>query len=801
MSLVQIFQYGKREELLDKIPFIFKVALSDPKNATTVLRKFNIKLVQRIGLTYLKPRVVSWRYQKSRISLLNNLKGQHMEKRGDMQMEEDIDIPQEIEEIIEKLLNGLRDKDTIVRWSAAKGIGRITMRLNKDLGDDIVKSILELFSESETDGAWHGGCLSLAELARRGLLLPERLKDVIPVVIQALQYDVQRGAHSIGAHVRDAACYVCWGFARAYSADIMKQYVHSLASTLLKTAVFDREVNCRRAAAAAFQENVGRQGNFPHGIEILTRADYFTLCNRNTAYLEISPFIAQFETYGTALIDELVDSKTIHWDKSLRELASKTLHNLTAANPTHVLDVVLPKLLERTVDEDLCVRHGSILAAAEAIFAISKTTSVIPEKMQNQLWLTVPTIEAKRLYRGKGGEMMREAVCRFIECIALSNLEAPNVLEYESAVGSRMIKKKTVIRFLETLDENLKHPNEGIIDAAVNSFKAFCATYIKSPKEASDLFIVKMVDTLKTDDNPTVRRGYVKALSVLPRNLIIDKFTDVLKVMCEKVQLEAQVESRDAEARRNAVTAVISLCEVVGVSPDGVSTENVETIFRTLILGTRDYGVDNRGDVGSWVREAAIKALHRFAIMICNSEQSDRLFTPAIAAGLVSAVLKQANERIDKVRAVAGGILQDLIMRKDPVIINIPHCENLKQLVTEIAAKLLHSLMAVDWGNAEISYHNLVCCMDYPEYSYDILTAYLMSAGCLSAHVSKCSSEALVGYLQRQVNNVEKLKKIGQDCVHFMTSNLLDEKVTTILLKTFTLLISRGCFDPLQFAV
>jgi len=36
---------------------------------------------------------------------------------------------------------------------------------------------------------------------------------------------------------------------------------------------------CRRAASAAFQENVGRQGhdNFPNGIDILTAADYYTL--------------------------------------------------------------------------------------------------------------------------------------------------------------------------------------------------------------------------------------------------------------------------------------------------------------------------------------------------------------------------------------------------------------------------------------------------------------------------------------------------------------------------------------------
>lgn len=84
-------------------------------------------------------------------------------------------------------------------------IGRVTGRLPKELADDVVGSVLECLrygstrlcvqrvcvclcvhafislccfsSFHETDNAWHGGCLALAELGRRGLLLPSRLPD------------------------------------------------------------------------------------------------------------------------------------------------------------------------------------------------------------------------------------------------------------------------------------------------------------------------------------------------------------------------------------------------------------------------------------------------------------------------------------------------------------------------------------------------------------------------------------------------------------------------------------------------
>ena len=120
----------------------------------------------------------------------------------DEEADEDYDIPDEIEEVIEYLLEGLRSPETIIRWSAAKGIGRVTGRLPKELADDVVASLLQLLSLKESDSAWHGGCLSLAELARRGLLLPKRLDQVVNVVLAALVYDERRGCFSVGKFSR-----------------------------------------------------------------------------------------------------------------------------------------------------------------------------------------------------------------------------------------------------------------------------------------------------------------------------------------------------------------------------------------------------------------------------------------------------------------------------------------------------------------------------------------------------------------------------------------------------------------------
>lgn len=151
-------------------------------------------------------------------------------------------------------------------------------------------------------------------MARKGILIEEKLQQVIKATVSGLVYDVKRGTSSRGAHVRDAACYVTWSFARSFRPEILENYMDTICKTLVIMSVFDREVNCRRAASAAFQENVGRQGgpqsaHIPFGLQILNIADYFVLGNRRDCYLSIAHQIATFAPYQQPLINHLLEKK------------------------------------------------------------------------------------------------------------------------------------------------------------------------------------------------------------------------------------------------------------------------------------------------------------------------------------------------------------------------------------------------------------------------------------------------------------------------------------------------------------
>lgn len=281
-TLAAIFKSGHRSNLLSTqqklhgIELLWEqsILIAEGSIGSMLLRKLLVKLFARIGCAYLPPRVAAWRYQRGRRSLLENLMMSSVpvveqsdatcsvREQGETTLDDKYElflIPDQVEDAMGQLLQSLTDPSTIVRWSSAKGIGRLTERLPAICADDVLDALLSTCADPERDRNWHGACLCLAELARRGLLLPNRLGEIVPIVVKAIGYDIRRGQHSVGAHVRDAACYTCWAFARAYSPEVLRPRVKELSVALVLASLFDREVNCRRAASAAFQESVGRQ--------------------------------------------------------------------------------------------------------------------------------------------------------------------------------------------------------------------------------------------------------------------------------------------------------------------------------------------------------------------------------------------------------------------------------------------------------------------------------------------------------------------------------------------------------------
>ncbi|KAK9274057.1 hypothetical protein L1049_018871 [Liquidambar formosana] len=768
-ALAAIFKAGSRKVLLDVVPVIWSDTSILVKSSTAarspLLRKYLVKLTQRIGLTCLPHRSPSWRYVGRTSSLGGNISlnasseinqcnhgvdvdASNLEQSSSCLQDEDMDVPEVVEEIIEMLLSGLRDTDTVVRWSAAKGIGRITSRLTSVLADEVLSSVLELFSPGEGDGSWHGGCLALAELARRGLLLPISLPKVVPVVVKALHYDIRRGPHSVGSHVRDASAYVCWAFGRAYYHSDMKSILEQLAPHLLTVACYDREVNCRRAAAAAFQENVGRQGNYPHGIDIVNTADYFSLSSRVNSYLQVAVYIAQYEGYLYPFVDELLFNKICHWDKGLRELAAEALSALVKYDPDYFANFVVDKLIPCTLSTDLCMRHGATLAAGELVLALHQCDYALSTDKQKHVAGIVPAIEKARLYRGKGGEIMRSAVSRFIGCISLSCI-----------VLSEKIKRS----LLDTLNDNLRHPNSQIQNAAVEALKRFVPAYLVTADNGGAIDITqKYLDQL-TDPNVAARRGSALAIGVLPYEFLAKRWRVVLLKLGSSCVIEENPEDRDAEARVNAVKGLISVCETLTQArehsdfhsgEDGMSLYLLikNEVMMTLFKALEDYSVDNRGDVGSWVREAAMDGLERCTHILCKRDSiyssSDMgennpiqsFFDANLATCLVGGIVKQAVEKMDKLREVAAKVLQKILYSEMIFIPFIPCREKLEEIIPKDAD--------LKWGVPTFSYPRFVQLLQYACYSRYVLSGLVISVGGLQDSLRKASISALLEYLQ-----------------------------------------------------
>lgn len=103
-----------------------------------------------------------------------------------------------------------------------------------------------------------------------------------------------------------------------------------------------------------------------------------------------------------------VDSsvKLSHWDVEIRSLAAKSLGKLAVLDVELAIDN-LREIMAQCMSTQPTVRHGSLLAVAEVVMALSlhlgealdQRDSVIPDEVIEEVVQLVPKLDKARLYR------------------------------------------------------------------------------------------------------------------------------------------------------------------------------------------------------------------------------------------------------------------------------------------------------------------------------------------------------------------------------------------------------------------
>lgn len=757
-TLAMIFKLAKRDVVMKHAHSVMSL-LTEKKlfqSGNLVIERLALKLCQRIGLCFLPVNLASWRHLR-RVKQLS----QDMHANGPLSeaafpaAEEngEVDVPEIVEEVIDKLLEGLENGCLNVRWSAAKGIGRIASRLPKEFACEVVSSVFSVFEKQNSESSLHGACLALAELGRRGTLLPEQLPSVVASVLPCLGFDEQLGKQCFGRMVRDAACYVCWTLSRSYDPCHLAPFVNAIAGALVCVTLFDREVMCRRAAAAAFQECVGRLGTFPHGIDIITVANYYSLSRVQTCYLSLSLQVAKFMEYTQPLILHLVEKKSGHWDPYIRTLCSQALFKLTVDDPGFVRETCIPKLLAALHGRNLSSKLGALLSLGEIVHSLCELGEKGGESICDSLGSD--TVEAlkelaskydeDKVFQGLGGDPMKEAFCLFI--CKLSSVHFP-------VHKSRPILEK----WLSVISRCLLRDEASLRQNACMALSPLIEEYCRDEKSICDKLVEDYLEGLNSAMEG-VRCNFAHALGSLP-SFIYRNYCDAI---LGGLMARATTEGREnIDSKTEAVLSLARVCVTAGVEEGGVTLCQIEAVLDILTRGMDDYTYcPKKGDAGANVRRACMTSFKELICYLASAAPS--AIPEAQVTSLVCALAQQCVEPVDNVCRLAITTFTELLYNT-PEIPYIPHRDEARKILPAN----LESIINLRHSKETFPYWSQFLMLD--SYREPLLKGFLVSVGSMSENFFMIGKETLLSFL----GTVRQDRTLEESVYGFFTGLLSD---------------------------
>jgi hypothetical protein len=222
------------------------------------------------------------------------------------------------------------------------------------------------------------------------------------------------------------------------------------------------------------------------------------------------------------------------------------------------------------------------------------------------------------------------------------------------------------------------------------------------------------------------------------------------------------MELNDPDTRKFALSSLAMLIQTIPISDSLLSK-----FFSLAFIQMSDYTTDRRGDIGSIVRENSMKKMLEILLFINSNKlqiikkSNDKMEIEdssinemnnvnELAYKFVCLVLQQLVEKIDRVRLLAGSIMQQFSESK--IIFDFPHKEQILgifkneniHLLLKNEEKNLEKIFDVhsfgeqafenrDWKEGFVYFWNQPACvfgeivpfMRFKEYGFEIVNIYI----------------------------------------------------------------------------
>ncbi|PHH68866.1 hypothetical protein CDD82_220 [Ophiocordyceps australis] len=767
---------------------------------------------------------------------------------------DDVASTELVETAIGHFLESLADRDTPVRLAASKALGLITLKLQPAMALQVVDAVLESLARnvvwhSDASGRparhlsavnaleWHGLTMTLSQLLYRRSPPASQLSGIIQRLLVALAFE-QRSTSgtSLGANVRDAACFGIWAIARRYSSNELahvpsesptSSILQLLATELVTSACLDPAGNIRRGASAALQELIGRHPDtVQEGISVVQTVDYHAVARRSRATQQVSARAAKLSSrYAEALLDGILGWRGIgDADAPSRRAAGAAFGVLTAEMAqgdadqalshiqasVHTLVAQLTSLVQRQVEE----RHGLLVCFASVLSHLPRVMQAAPkqeqiatsqrrELMLDMLSCVVKVVKDCRVTTHRKPDMVAEGTSKLVVA-ALPIIHAtalPNTPNQELLTGHHVMPRQGsngyihLVTALDSCETSNTH-----LEALKSELRAAMPAWLSSnemetvePAAAAALLLLILS---RPDDRAKTLQEWIDVVRTKPANRAATTGLGFFQAVALAQPLahgcglsgkerdgvcEAFLERWREDARVETRTALLG-----SLIRSRLICRKPLDFLKLLQAGLGDYTTTARGDVGSHVRVQALRAVRLLWERIDDCPGQEAEWIDESIKTLYGSTLRLAAEKLDRVRVEAQVVVGLTLQESHAKALISSSCSS-QAYFEALLGLVSHSqdmVRACIWQAIEPEREGLV---------RQLLAGLVTSADTGNDELVMASRAALTGFCSR---GQEQVKMVWDGLVHNLGGRLGQDGIVVATLETAAFLLNCGLQQP-----